>query len=156
MEQVKKSPGTERLLFDAMDRLVAGEPNRTDGRFTQENIALEAGVSRATFNRYPKVLGEYHRVKFKHSREDPATPFTIEDKNRELQDSNTAMRRETAAKKSEYELRLAVARQEVFVLSQGLKLRDASIAKKDREIAELKREFAELQTKFDRTLTLVK
>lgn len=43
-------------LRSAMDRLLAGVPERTDGALTQKNLYLEAGVSRATMNRDAAIL----------------------------------------------------------------------------------------------------
>ena len=40
---------TERILRDAMERLLTGAAIRTDGRLIKENLYREAGVSRATF-----------------------------------------------------------------------------------------------------------
>jgi hypothetical protein len=39
------SPATEMKLRDAMQRLLAGKPQRTDGRLTKTDLHLEAGVS---------------------------------------------------------------------------------------------------------------
>lgn len=49
---------TERKLRAALERLVAGHPLRTDGRFTVTGLAREADVSRATAHRYPDVLAD--------------------------------------------------------------------------------------------------
>ena len=50
------STATERALLDALDRLVDGFPRHSDGKLTVVNLAIEAGVSRTTANRAPKVL----------------------------------------------------------------------------------------------------
>lgn len=42
-----------------MERLFAGNPTRTDGKLTKNNLWREAGVSRATMNRAPDVLAEW-------------------------------------------------------------------------------------------------
>lgn len=134
-----KSKKTERSLFDALDRLVAGTSQRTDGRVTQENIAKEAGVSRATFNRYAKVVKEYQQFKARRGQQEDIKPFTIEDKNRELQESNTQLRRQATQDQKAYKAHLESARQEIMVLNLALKARDETIAAKDREIAQLKK-----------------
>lgn len=136
---MNKSSKTERLLFDALDRLVAGDPRKTDGKVTQENIAKEAGVSRATFNRYDKVVQEYQRVKSRGAQQEEVRPFTLEDKNRELQDANTQLRRQATQDREAYKTHLESARQEIMVLNLALKARDETIAAKDREIAQLKK-----------------
>ena len=50
------SAATERALREAMGCLLDGCPRVSDGRLTIVNLAIEAGVSRATANRAPKVL----------------------------------------------------------------------------------------------------
>ncbi|WP_406399636.1 hypothetical protein OH805_11285 [Streptomyces sp. NBC_00879] len=55
------SPQTEQALREAMGRLLAGNPNRTDGALTKNNLWREAGVSRATMNRATGVLSEWDR-----------------------------------------------------------------------------------------------
>ncbi|WP_411088079.1 hypothetical protein [Streptomyces sp. 061-3] len=53
------SSRTERALRDAMERLFAGRPTRTDGKLTKNNLWREAGVSRATMNRATHVLADW-------------------------------------------------------------------------------------------------
>lgn len=50
---------TEAKLRAAMERLLAGTAERTDGRLIKENLYREAGVSRATMNRSGSVLDEW-------------------------------------------------------------------------------------------------
>lgn len=140
---MKKADKTEQQLIDALDRLVAGKPEKSDGRITQSNIALEAGVSRATFNRYQTVVDEYRKVKHRSEFGELSRPFTLEEKNLELQESNTGLRRKLSREKSEYEQQLARARQEIYVLNMALQARDKTIAEKDRAVAELKRKLAD-------------
>lgn len=54
------SPATEKKLRDAMQRLLAGQPNRTDGRLTKANLHVEAGVSRATMNRANAIIADWN------------------------------------------------------------------------------------------------
>jgi hypothetical protein len=54
------SPRTAKRLRDAMDRLLAGRPQRTDGRLIKDNLWKEADVSRATMNRAVRILAEWH------------------------------------------------------------------------------------------------
>lgn len=53
------SEATEAALRRAMERLITGRPQITDGRLTKHNLWKEAGVSRATMNRAPGVLAEW-------------------------------------------------------------------------------------------------
>ena len=53
------SPATEKKLRDAMQRLLAGQSKRTDGRLTKANLHIEAGVSRATMNRADAVIADW-------------------------------------------------------------------------------------------------
>lgn len=50
---------TEKRLRAAMNRLVAGTPRASDGRLTISNLAIEAGMSRATANRAIVLLDEF-------------------------------------------------------------------------------------------------
>ncbi|RZE59688.1 hypothetical protein C0Q98_14350 [Streptomyces albidoflavus] len=53
------STTTAAKLREAMQRLLAGEPVRTDGALTKENLAREAGVSHATVHRAGDILAEW-------------------------------------------------------------------------------------------------
>lgn len=152
MSKMKK---TEQKLFDALDILLSGKPVVSDGRVTQENIAMEAGVSRATFNRYSKVVDEYRLARSQKDSDGRAAPFTIEDKNRELQESNIELRQKLSLKKTESEIQVAGARQEIFVLTMALKARDNTIGEKDREIAWLKRQLVSARQEKPSHLELV-
>lgn len=48
-------------IRDAMERLLSGAPQHTDGRLTRTNLALEAGVGRATLYRQPDLMAEWNR-----------------------------------------------------------------------------------------------
>jgi hypothetical protein len=50
---------TALALREAMTRLLAGEPQRTDGRLTKANLGREAGVSHATLHRAKNILREW-------------------------------------------------------------------------------------------------
>lgn len=59
----RMSPRAATQLRDAMDRLLAGRPQRTDGRLIKDNLWKEDGLSRATINRADQILAEWnHRV----------------------------------------------------------------------------------------------
>lgn len=53
------SAQTEHKLREAMARLLAGKPTRTDGALTKENLAREAGVSHASVHRATGILAEW-------------------------------------------------------------------------------------------------
>lgn len=53
------SPHAAKRLREAMDRLMAGRPLRTDGRLIKDNLWKEADVSRATMNRAAQILAEW-------------------------------------------------------------------------------------------------
>ncbi len=53
------SARTETALREAMARLFAGKPTRTDGRLTKDNLAMEADVSPATMFRAKIVLADW-------------------------------------------------------------------------------------------------
>lgn len=50
---------TEQVLRDAMERLLSGRPQHTDGKLTKNNLCREAGVSRVTRHRAAKILTEW-------------------------------------------------------------------------------------------------
>jgi len=54
------SPHAAKRLRDAMDRLLAGHPQRIDGRLIKDNLWKEAGLSRATMNRAVRILAEWN------------------------------------------------------------------------------------------------
>jgi ribosomal protein L14 len=45
-----------------MDRLLAGDPKASDGRLTIVNLAIEAGVSRATANRAEQIIADFRHA----------------------------------------------------------------------------------------------
>ena len=49
-----------KRLREAMDRLLAGRPQCTDGRLIKDNLWKEAGLSRATMNRAARILAEWN------------------------------------------------------------------------------------------------
>ncbi|MFI6145108.1 hypothetical protein [Streptomyces sp. NPDC051109] len=59
MTDTSVSAKTEAKLRAAMDRLLAGKPQHSDGRLTKNNLALEAGVSPATMFRARTVLADW-------------------------------------------------------------------------------------------------
>lgn len=145
-DSMKEIASTEKQLFAALNRIALGISEKTDGRMTQENIALEAGLSRATFNRYPDVVLEYKRQKKKENFvADIEKPQTVEDKHRDVVADNVRLKNAAFENKEEYEKNIRAARQEIFILNQALEMREKKLAEKDREIAELKRKTVRLK-----------
>lgn len=64
-------PKSEAALRVAMERLLDGRPERTDGALTVSNLAREAGVSRATANRAIDLLAEFRAAEVRHRRSSP-------------------------------------------------------------------------------------
>jgi len=52
-------PRAAKRLRDAIDRLLAGNPQRTDRRLIKDNIWKEAGLSPATMNRAVRILAQW-------------------------------------------------------------------------------------------------
>jgi homoaconitase/3-isopropylmalate dehydratase large subunit len=50
---------TKQRLRAAIERMLAGQPLATDGRLTIVNLAIEAGVSRASANRAGAMLTKF-------------------------------------------------------------------------------------------------
>lgn len=57
--QDRVSTRAASALREAMERLLAGRPYRTDGRLIKDNLWKEAQVSRATMNRAHQLLTEW-------------------------------------------------------------------------------------------------
>ncbi len=53
------SAQTAATLREAMNRLLTGRPQRTDGRLVKDNLWKEACISRATMNRARRVMAEW-------------------------------------------------------------------------------------------------
>jgi hypothetical protein len=69
------SPATETKLRAAMQRLLNGTPQRTDGALTKENLAREASVSHATVHRAETILHEWNaRVEKPSAPDAPSVP----------------------------------------------------------------------------------
>jgi hypothetical protein len=69
------SPATETRLRAAMQRLLNGTPQHTDGTLTKQNLAREAGVSHATVHRAETILAEWNtRVEKPSARDAPGVP----------------------------------------------------------------------------------
>ncbi|MET7901142.1 hypothetical protein ABZS86_06555 [Streptomyces sp. NPDC005355] len=52
----------EEALRAASDRLLRGEPTRSDGALTVASLAVEAGVSRASAYRCPQAVAEFRKL----------------------------------------------------------------------------------------------
>jgi small-conductance mechanosensitive channel len=103
------SPASEAKLRAAMTRLLAGQPQHTDGALTKENLAREAGVSHATVHRATDILTEWNahvphpvrRTPSERARDDTITTLRtqlaqIRDHARELQGQLDALASITA------------------------------------------------------------
>lgn len=53
------SAHTAKRLREAMQRLLTGRPQHSDGRLIKDNIWKEAQLSRATMNRATRILAEW-------------------------------------------------------------------------------------------------
>ena len=112
---------TENKLFDALDRIVSGKAKYTSGALTQNNLCTEAGVSRTTLNRYKNVLEEFNRAKCSNTEVEAIEhPVTIQDKNKELMDANSLLRKKNQTIKEHYERELSKSRQQIFILTRKL------------------------------------
>ncbi|QIJ60660.1 helix-turn-helix domain-containing protein [Streptomyces sp. JB150] len=67
-----------------MDRLLAGEPQRSDGSLTVASLAREAGISRATAYRATEAL-EAFRQRVDERTSGPDVPATLREHIRKLQ-----------------------------------------------------------------------
>lgn len=103
------SSASEAKLRDAMTRLLAGQPQHTDGALTKENLAREADVSHATVHRATGILAEWNthvphpirRTPDERARDDTVTTLRAQltqarDQARELQGQLDALATVTA------------------------------------------------------------
>jgi len=115
---------SDAKLRAAMERLLAGTPERTDGRLIKENLYREAGVSRATMNRTPAVLEEWsRRVEGTQPRDKQ-----VEDLKRQLAERRSELRQlRTRIQELEGQLTVAaIAVSELHVENQLLRADDAT------------------------------
>jgi hypothetical protein len=92
MGDAQVSAASMKKLREAMQRLLAGQPRRTDGALTKNNLYAEAGVSRATMNRAASILAEWDAAVHKRpSRHDQADEVTLQLR-RDLRKSQDAAR----------------------------------------------------------------
>lgn len=106
---------TETELRDAMKRLLAGRPLRGSSELTVTNLAQEAGVSRATANRYPDVLQEYRLAL--QAREVAPTPPDEREALRRLEERYRSDRASWSAREAELEGTVAKYAQQIQFLS---------------------------------------
>jgi hypothetical protein len=62
---------TRQRLEEALTRMLAGRPTRTDGRLTVANLCLEAGVGRDSFYRNPTIRARFAEARANHSTHQP-------------------------------------------------------------------------------------
>ena len=108
-----------RQIRDAMDRLIAGEPIRSDGKLTIKTLAVEAGLKRWYLtHRHTDLKDEfYDRVRVQD-----ATPATMAALHAEIAELKEARKRDREA------LRDAVARAEIHAREvQVLALENAQL-----------------------------
>lgn len=122
-------PKSEAALRAAMERLLDGRPERTDGALTVANLAREAGVSRATANRAAALLAEFRAAEARHRR---SSPRALKDRVRSLEAELRAVRGAEMA-----ELR-AFAR----TLAQHIQMLTLQVAERDAVIDGLREELA--------------
>jgi len=136
---------TERKLLDAIDRILARKLINSDGKFTQTNISLEAGVSRATFNRYENVTARYRDIKEQEKLRKSEDNLENNKPKLDFDKSNPDTKTDSNYSKAQIEKSIASARQEIFVLNMAIKMKDEQLLVQSREIAELKKMVASIQ-----------
>lgn len=122
-------PKSEAALRAAMERLLDGRPERTDGALTVANLAREAGVSRATANRAGALLAEFRAAEDCRRR---SSPRVLKERIHALEAELRAVRGAQMA-----ELR-ALAR----TLAQHIQVLMLQVAERDAVIAGLREELA--------------
>lgn len=123
---------TTAALQTAMKRLLSGKPHRTDGRLTISNLAIEAGVSRATANRATALLAEF-RNGVEHLKGRRFSPRALKGRISDLECQLSGLRqRETAEMK---ELRMATK-----IMAQHIQILTLQLANSNRLIEKLQQQ----------------
>lgn len=86
------SDAARRALRQAMERLFAGQPQRTDGKLTKQNLWKEAGISRATMNRATDIIEEWNARINQHGETRRPSPHDITQLSGELRRSRADCR----------------------------------------------------------------
>ncbi|QES47584.1 hypothetical protein DEJ50_06835 [Streptomyces venezuelae] len=106
----------ETALRAASERLLRGEPTRSDGSLTVASLAVEAGVSRASAYRYPHVLAEFRNLVA--DREEAATPSaSLRQEVQALKGAERRLRQEHAREVRELRSSINVLAQQVQLLT---------------------------------------
>jgi len=88
---------TKLAISTAIDTLGRGASRKTNGKITAVNLALEAGVSKATLYRYfddnPDLLKDFEAVKSRGVNSDGDAPVTMDDALRNAKDEIAALRK---------------------------------------------------------------
>ncbi|MER7517857.1 hypothetical protein [Streptomyces sp. NPDC126499] len=112
-------PTTERIaaaLRAAGERLLKGEPMRSDGSLTVASLAAEAGVSRASAYRCPDVVDEFRNLVAE--REDAAAPpASLRQEVQALKAAERRLRQEHAREVRELRSSINVLAQQVQLLT---------------------------------------
>lgn len=123
---MSKNDDTEMRFQEALERLVAGQSKRTNGKLTQENIADEAGLDRSTLNRYPAVVKSLKEAKRRFIK-DASTRGATQNKNPDLGESEAIFENDTADAKRKYCSDAVAAQQKIAILNMLLVQRDETI-----------------------------
>ena len=122
-------PKSEAALRVAMERLLDGRPERTDGALTVSNLAREAGVSRATANRAIDLLAEFRAAEVRHRR---SSPQALKERVRFLEAELRAVR---GAEMTELRALTRTLAQHIQVLTLQVAERDEAIVGLQNELA---------------------
>jgi chromosome segregation ATPase len=120
---------SEASLRAAMERLLDGRPERTDGALTVTNLAREAGVSRATANRAGDLLAQFRAAEARHRR---SSPQALKKRMRALEAELRAVR---GAELAELRALVRTLAQHIQVLTLQVAERDAVIEGLQEELA---------------------
>ena len=112
------TPAVHAALTQAMDRLLAGEPQHSDDSLTVAALARAAGISRATAYRATEAL-ETFRQRVDGRTSGPDVPATLRERIRELQGELREARRARHEEITDLRRSVDTLAQHVQVLTLG-------------------------------------
>jgi hypothetical protein len=116
----------EEALRAASERLLRGEPTRSDGALTVASLAVEAGVSRASAYRCPQAVADFRKL-VAEQEDAAASAMTLRQEVQALRAAERELRRAHAHEARELRASINVLAQHVqFLTLENQRLAEAA------------------------------